>query len=101
MKLKLTIGMFRSTITPLSDVILHIFETIDYTNMDEKNESNKNQIDYLIKQIQSQSNFLYDNISIVADTSNAIQNINANSIMKTLTIISSIFIPLSFITGLF
>ncbi len=101
MKLKLTIGMFRSTIEPLSDIMLHIFETIDYENIETQEDTNKNQIDYLIKQIKAQSNFLYENISIVADTSNAIQNIHANTIMKTLTIISSIFIPLSFITGVF
>lgn len=101
MKLKLTIGMFRSTIEPLSDIIVHIFDTISYEASEEQQESNKNQIDYLIKQIKAQSNFLYENISIVADTSNAIQNIHANTIMKTLTIISSIFIPLSFITGVF
>ena len=101
MKLKLTIGMFRSTIEPLSDIMIHIFETIDYEENNEQKNSNKNQIDYLIKQIKSQTNFLYENISIVADTSNAIQNINANTIMKTLTIISSIFIPLSFITWVF
>lgn len=101
MKLKLTIGMFRSTIEPLSDIMLHIFDTISYETSEDQGESNKNQIDYLIKQIKAQSNFLYENISIVADTSNAIQNIHANTIMKTLTIISSIFIPLSFITGVF
>lgn len=101
MKLKLTIGMFRSTIEPLSDIMLHIFDTISYETSEDQGESNKNQIDYLIKQIKAQSNFLYENISIVADTSNAIQNIHANTIIKTLTIISSIFIPLSFITGVF
>ena len=90
--------MFKSTIEPLSDIMNHLFETIDYTSYKEQEESHKNQIDYLIKQIKSQSNFLYENISIVADTSNAIQTIHANTIMKRLTIISSIFIPLSFIT---
>lgn len=90
--------MFKSTIEPLSDIMNHLFETIDYNLYKEQEESHKNQIDYLIKQIKSQSNFLYENISIVADTANAIQNIHANTIMKTLTIISSIFIPLSFIT---
>lgn len=101
MKLKLTIGMFRSTIEPLSDVIIHMFDTIKYDHVNIKKDTHFNQIDYLIKQIKAQSNFLYENISIVADTSNAIQNINANNIMKTLTIISSIFIPLSFVTGIF
>lgn len=101
MKLKLTIWMFKSTIEPLSDIMNHLFETIDYNLYKEQEESHKNQIDYLIKQIKAQSNFLYENISIVADTSNAIQNIHANTIMKTLTIISSIFIPLSFITWIF
>lgn len=101
MKLKLTIWMFKSTIEPLSDIMNHLFETIDYREYKDQEASHKNQIDYLIKQIKAQSNFLYENISIVADTSNAIQNIHANTIMKTLTIISSIFIPLSFVTGIF
>lgn len=100
MKLKLTIGMFRSTIEPLTWVINHIFDTISYKNCTLK-DTQYNQIDYLIKQISAQSNFLYENISIVADTSNAISNININNIMKILTIISSIFIPLSFVTGVF
>lgn len=100
MKLKLNIGMFKSTIIPLTDIIMHIFETISYTHPTSK-ENNRNQLQYLLKQISSQSNFLYENISIVADTSNAIQNIKANSIMKILTIISSVFIPLSFVTGFF
>ncbi len=101
MKLKLMIWMFKSTIEPLSDIMNHLFDTIDYTLYKEQEESHKNQIDHLIKQIKAQSNFLYENISIVADTSNAIQNIHANTIMKRLTIISSIFIPLSFITWVF
>lgn len=100
MKLKLTTGMIKSTIEPISDIINHIFETIDHPTPDQA-EIHNNHIDYLLKQIKSQINFLYDNISIIADTSNAIQNIKANNIMKILTIISAIFIPLSFIAGIF
>lgn len=100
MQLKLDIGMFKSTTNPFGDIIEHLFDTITDTK-DTSHEFKKNQLDHLITQIKSQSQFLYENISIVADTSNAIQNIHANNIMKILTIVSGIFIPLSFITGIF
>ncbi len=100
MALKLNIGMFKSTISPLNEVIEQVFTIINHP--DEETETVRtHQIAYMIKQMSSEINYLYENISILADTSNAIQNIRANNIMKTLTIISSIFIPLSFITGVF
>lgn len=100
MQLKVTIGMLRSTMNPFDDIIWHLFETISNSN-DILQEFRKNQLDHLISQIKAQSQFLYENIYIVADTYNAVQNIHANNIMKILTIISSIFIPLSFIAGVF
>lgn len=99
MKLKLTVGMFKSTISPLSEIMLQFFEIVNHP--DSNTETIRtNHISYMLKQIMSETTFLYENISILADTSNAIQNIRANNIMKTLTIISSIFIPLSFMAGL-
>lgn len=100
MQIKLSVGMLKSTITPFVDVIEHILETITVDDLI-KNKGKKDQLDQIIKQIISQSNFLYENINIIADTYNSIQNLNINNIMKTLTIISAIFIPLSFITGIF
>ena len=100
MQIKLSVGMLKSTITPFVDIIEHILETITVDDLI-KNKGKKDQLDQIIKQIISQSNFLYENINIIADTYNSIQNLNINNIMKTLTIISAIFIPLSFITGIF
>lgn len=100
MRSKLMIGMFKSTITPLSEIVIQLFEKVNHPDTNTETTRN-NHIAYMIKQIAAQSTFLYENISILADTSNAIQNIRANNIMKTLTMISSIFIPLSFITGIF
>ena len=100
MRFKLTIGMFKSTIGPLAEIIEQFFEIV--THPDEETKSMRTtHIAYMLKQISSQTHYLYENISVIADTSNAIQNIRANNIMKTLTMISSIFIPLSFITWVF
>ena len=97
MRFKLTIGMFKSTIGPLAEIIEQFFEIV--THPDEETKSMRTtHIAYIFKQISSQTHYLNENISVIADTSNAIQNIRANNIMKTLTMISSIFIPLSFIT---
>lgn len=100
MQLKLAIGMLKSTITPFIDIIEHIFDTVD-NSVVHKHKTQKDQLDQLIKQIQAQSLFLYENITIISDTYAAIQNNNVNNVMKILTIISSIFIPLSFIVGFF
>ena len=67
----------------------------------EYNKTNNDQIDHYIKQIQSQSKFIYETVTIIADSADALQTINTNNIMKVLAIISTIFIPLSFITGVF
>ena len=100
MRLKLTIGLFKSTLSPFTEVISSLGEVKIYKNHTTK-EMRNHQISYLIKQITAESNFLYENISIVADTSNSIQDIKASGIMRTLTIMSSIFIPLSFIAWVF
>lgn len=100
MRLKLTVGLFKSTVSPVTEVISSLWEVKIYKNNTTK-EIRKHQISYLIKQITSETNFLYENISIVADTSNSIQDIKASGIMRTLTIMSSIFIPLSFIAWVF
>ena len=100
MKLKLTIGMFRSTVAPLTELIQQFFERVNHPDISTR-KARTNQVSYMLKQITSKTTYLYDNISILAETSNSIQDIRASNIMKTLTIISSIFIPLSFITGVF
>ncbi len=100
MDLKMNIGMFKATVEPMIDMITHFFETIAYDD-NTKKTSHRNNIDQRIKQIKATMQHLYENISIIADTSNAIQNIKSNNIMKILTIISSIFIPLSFVTSIF
>lgn len=93
---KMNIGILRSTIDPFVDIINHIQEiTWSY------NKINNDQIDHYIKQIQSQSKFIYETITIIADSADALQTINTNNIMKVLAIISTIFIPLSFVTGVF
>ena len=96
MRLKLTIGLFKSTLSPLCEIFTSLSEVIHYKTNSAK-ELRKHQLTYLIKQIIAESTFLYENINIVADTANSIQDIKANGIVKTLTIMSSIFIPLSFI----
>ena len=96
MKLKLSIGMFKSTLSPLSEIIEQFFEIVNHPDKKTR-KIRTNHISYMLKQISAQNIFLYENISILADTSSDIQDIKANTIMKTLTIISSIFIPLSFI----
>jgi magnesium transporter len=91
---KMNIGILRSTIDPFVDIINHIQEITLWENW--YNKINNDQIDHYIKQIQSQSKFIYETITIIADSADAIQNINTNNIMKVLAIISTIFIPLSF-----
>lgn len=100
MKFKLNIGMFKSTIVPLWEIIEQFFQIVNHPD-EETKSIRTTQISYMLKQIGAQTHYLYENISVIADTSNAIQNIRANNIMKTLTMISSIFIPLSFITWVF
>jgi magnesium transporter len=98
MATKMSIGILRSTIDPFVDIINHIQEvTLSWAT----NKINTDQIDHYIKQIQSQSKFIYETITIIADSVDALQTINTNNIMKVLAIISTIFIPLSFVTGVF
>jgi|GEM_PF-5438413 len=104
MELKMNIGTLRSTIMPFIDIIEHIENDIVPKITESPSQRLVHisiQTDHYIKQIQSQSLFLQENITNIADTANALQTITSNNIMKVLAIISSIFIPLSFITGLF
>jgi magnesium transporter len=92
----MNIGILRSTIDPFVNIVDHITDiTSTY------NQHNKNQNNHYIKQIQSQSKFIYETITIIADSADALQTIHTNNIMKVLAIISTIFIPLSFVTGVF
>ncbi len=101
MKTKMDIGILKSTIVPFIDIVEHITEEI-INKLSAEEWSNKNhQINYYIKQIQSQTEFIDTSITTIADTANIIQTMHTNTIMRRLSIISSIFMPLSFVAGLF
>jgi magnesium transporter len=100
LRLRKQLVSLRKSILPLSDAMRQLIreesDLIEEINM----KYYRDVFDHLNYTAETLDGFK-DAISGLMDLYNAIMNNRLNNIMKTLTIISSIFIPLSFIAGIY
>ena len=96
--LKKEISKFKRNVIPIKEILIKI------SNVDYFNES----MNIYLKDIHDHGTIIYESIEIIYNRSNDLIQLchssignNMNEIMKILTTISTIFIPLSFLAGLY
>jgi len=88
--LKKAISTLREAISRLEKVNLPNFETIYFSELKEQANFMIDDIDFDLQQFESSINLIFN-----------IQSHRLNEVMKTLTVISVIFIPLTFLAGVY
>lgn len=89
-ELKKAISSLRDAISRLDKIALENFETIYFSELKEQANYMIDDIDFDLQQLESSINLMFN-----------IQSHRLNEVMKTLTILSAIFIPLTFLAGIY
>lgn len=98
--LKRVIGQFRRQLVPLRDAAMRFYRT-DSPVVDESNRVFFRDVsDHVLQMLDSVDN-LRDQVSGIQELYQAELGNRMNNVMRLLTVISTIFIPLSFITGMY
>lgn len=88
--LKKAISSLREAISKIENLDIEDFETSYFSELKEQANFMIDDIDFDLQQFESSINLIFN-----------IQNHRLNEVMKTLTIISVIFIPLTFLAGIY
>ena len=89
-ELKKAISSLRDAISRLDKIELENFETNYFSELKEQANYMIDDIDFDLQQLESSINLMFN-----------IQSHRLNEVMKTLTILSAIFIPLTFLAGIY
>lgn len=89
-ELKKAISSLRDAINRLDKIELNRFETNYFSELKEQANYMIDDIDFDLQQLESSINLMFN-----------IQSHRLNEVMKTLTILSAIFIPLTFLAGIY
>ena len=98
--LKIELNNIRKNLFPLRETIIDLIKG-EPEYVSEKNLIFFNDLRDHLNQLVEFYLLYNENIKALVDLNNSNQNNNLNSVMKTLTIIATIFIPLTFIAGIY
>lgn len=99
-RLKAELNDFRKNLFPLRDTITNLIED-EPEFINKKNMVFFNDLKDHLNQLVEFYLHYNENIKALIDLNSAILSNNLNAVMKTLTIIATIFIPLTFIAGIY
>jgi magnesium transporter len=90
----------KKVIRPVEEIIFEL-KNYEHDFFTEDNEVYLNDLIDHTKQVESTLDEVYDSLNLAYDTYVSSLNIRMNDIIRTLTIISTLFIPLTFVAGVY